>query len=129
MQITDKEIGISLSKSICIETFKENLIRDKHLTQEEVQEIRSQTIVLYLNGDYFPDPEVARYLFSQRAYPKDPKDILLSGWALGKEKIAGKAALVEVKIGKGKIILFGFRPQYRGQSIATFPLLFNSIAR
>ncbi len=61
-------------------------------------------------------------------YPQNPKDILLSGWALGAEKIAGKAALVEFTIGKGKIILFGFRPQYRGQSLATFPLLFNAIA-
>ncbi len=60
-------------------------------------------------------------------YPSDPKNVLLSGWALGAEKIAGKAALVEFTIGKGKIILFGFRPQYRGQSLATFPLLFNSI--
>ena len=62
-------------------------------------------------------------------YPKDPKQILLSGWALGAERIAGKAALVEFTIGKGKIVLFGFRPQYRGQSLATFPLLFNSIAQ
>ena len=62
-------------------------------------------------------------------YPKDPKKILLSGWAMGTEKIAGKAALVEFTVGKGKIILFGFRPQYRGQSLATFPLLFNSIAQ
>jgi len=61
------------------------------------------------------------------SYPKDPKDILLSGWALGAEKIAGRAALVEFTVGKGKIILFGFRPQYRGQSLATFPLLFNAI--
>lgn len=62
-------------------------------------------------------------------YPSDPKQILLSGWALGAEKIAGKAALVSVTMGKGKIILFGFRPQYRGQSLATFPLLFNSISQ
>ena len=62
-------------------------------------------------------------------YPSDPKAILLSGWALGAEKIAGKAALVEVTMGKGKIVLFGFRPQYRGQSLATFPLLFNAISQ
>jgi Zinc carboxypeptidase len=62
------------------------------------------------------------------SYPINSKDILLSGWALGAEKIAGKAALVQVNIGKGKIILFGFRPQYRGQSLATFPLFFNAIA-
>ena len=62
-------------------------------------------------------------------YPSEPKQILLSGWALGAEKIAGKAALVEFKIGKGKIVLFGFRPQYRGQSLATFPLLFNAISQ
>ncbi|MDQ4123814.1 MAG: M14 family metallopeptidase [Acidobacteriota bacterium] len=60
-------------------------------------------------------------------YPSDPKEILLSGWALGAERIAGKAALVEFTIGKGKIYLFGFRPQYRGQSLATFPLFFNAI--
>ena len=60
-------------------------------------------------------------------YPTDAKNILLSGYALGAEKIAGKAALVSIPMGKGKIVLFGFRPQYRGQSLATFPLLFNAI--
>jgi hypothetical protein len=61
-------------------------------------------------------------------YPARAENILLSGWALGAEKIAGKAALVSINIGRGKVVLFGFRPQYRGQSLATFPLFFNAVS-
>jgi hypothetical protein len=60
-------------------------------------------------------------------YPSNSNP-LLSGWLLGGSRIKGKAALVEVTMGKGRIILFGFRPQYRGQSLATLPLFFNAIS-
>jgi hypothetical protein len=55
------------------------------------------------------------------------RDVLRSGWLMGESRIAGRIALAEVSMGKGRIILFGFRPQHRGQTWGTFPLIFNSI--
>ncbi len=55
-------------------------------------------------------------------------DPLLSGWLLGPEYIAGKPAIVEAEIGEGSVVLFGFQPDYRGQTVTTWPLLFNALA-
>ena len=52
---------------------------------------------------------------------------LLSGWMLGEKYLNGKTALAEADYGKGKIVLFAFRPQHRGQTFATFPLIFNAL--
>ena len=55
------------------------------------------------------------------------KEVLRSGWLLGEKYLAGKIALAEVSMGKGRVILFGFRPQHRGQTWGTFPFIWNSI--
>jgi hypothetical protein len=53
---------------------------------------------------------------------------LLSGWLLGPQYLAGKPAAVEARVGEGSLVLFGFQPDYRGQTVTTWPLLFNALA-
>lgn len=57
------------------------------------------------------------------------KDVLRSGWLRGEKFLTGKVALAEAQLGKGRVILFGFRPQHRGQTWGTFQFIFNAIMR
>ncbi len=69
-----------------------------------------------------PKPDVE----TVASYAKE--DILMSGWALGEKKyIGGKASLIRIPIGEGDVILFGFRPQFRGQPRGTYKLFFNAL--
>ena len=73
----------------------------------------------------FPGNEMQRWVLA--TYPDDARDVLLSGWINGEEKLARKAAAVAMTFGKGRIVLFGFRPQHRGQTHAMYPMIFNAL--
>ena len=55
------------------------------------------------------------------------RDILQSGWLLGEEAIANKAAMVSVDHGEGTIVMIGFRAQHRAQTHGTYKLFFNAL--
>lgn len=59
------------------------------------------------------------------SYPKE--DVLLSGWLLGEDQLARKAAVVDLKHNKGHIVLIGFRCQHRAQSHGTYKFLLNAL--
>jgi hypothetical protein len=57
------------------------------------------------------------------------RDLLQSGWLIGEEHLSNKPAMVNVRHGKGQVVLIGFRTQHRSQTHGTFKLLFNALIR
>ncbi len=72
-----------------------------------------------------PDPRFNREVVVR--YPENVRDILLSGYLEGGEILARRAAVVEYRVGDGRVVLIGFRAQHRGQPLRTFKLLFNAL--
>ena len=82
------------------------------------------TDAYFANSSAFEASDKSRVRVIAR-YAKD--NVLRSGWLLGEDKIKDRIALAEVEMGKGRMILFGFRPQHRGQTWGTFPFIWNAI--
>ena len=59
-------------------------------------------------------------------YPKQG-DVLESGMIIHGEVLHDKIAALEVSFGKGRIFLYGFKPQQRGQAHGTYRYLFNAL--
>jgi len=57
----------------------------------------------------------------------DSAEPLRSGWAWGQKVPEGAAAVVELNVGKGKLVLYGPEILFRSQPHGTYKLLFNGI--
>jgi hypothetical protein len=59
-------------------------------------------------------------------YPKQ-EDPLESGMIVHSEVLHDKIAALQVSYGRGRILLYGFKPQHRGQAHGTYRYLFNAL--
>ena len=57
----------------------------------------------------------------------DQKDLLVSGLLDGGGDIAQRPVVVDVPVQRGHVVLFANNPIWRGETIGTYPLVFNTI--
>jgi hypothetical protein len=58
---------------------------------------------------------------------RDTEELVLSGFASGKKMIDGKPAILDVPVGKGRVILFAFNPMHRYLNHSDFRFVYNVI--
>jgi glutamine amidotransferase-like uncharacterized protein len=87
-------------------------------------------LALYLGGspafEVLPSAHNERYEVVVRYADRD---LLESGWLIGEQTLAKKAAMISAKVGAGRVVLISFRAQHRAQTHGTFKLLFNALLR
>ena len=121
-----------------VRNLKRGLRREEHFAPGTIVKIQTDTsqpfgygmspdtFGFYTNGPFFAP--IDGFSSSTQVIARYPgQDVLASGWLRGEEPMAGRAAAVAVDMNPGRVVLFGFRPQHRAQTHATFPLLFNAI--
>ena len=58
---------------------------------------------------------------------QDTGSPLMSGYLLGEKFMNGKAAALDIDLGAGHVVMLGFRPQWRGQTMGAFKMIFNAL--
>lgn len=97
---------------------------DVETTQPLAKGLSSKVDAYFINSSAFESTDSSVRVVAR--YAKE--NLLRSGWLLGEDKLRGKIALAEVPLGKGRVVLFAFRPQHRGQSWATLPFIWNAVS-
>ncbi len=96
---------------------KEEEAEEKELTAEEKEEIADEKVKRENKRGITP---IVVSRFPDEA-------LLISGKLIGGEIIRGKPAVLDIPIGNGRVVLFGFNVVNRGHTHSTFRLLFNAI--
>ncbi len=98
---------------------------DVENTQSLARGIARNVDAFFINSSAFEATDSSVRVIAR--YAKE--NVLRSGWLLGEDKLKGRIALAEVQLGKGRVVLFAFRPQHRGQTWGTLPFIWNALTR
>src|SRR5262249_26547201 len=123
LPVTNVLDGLTNHQFFCSGSLLRVELRD--LTHPALWGMPRDPIVMFERGPAF-EPKSGFQGVVLATYPKD-RNPLASGFLLHPERIQGKAAALEDFYGSGRVYLFGFRPQWRGQSHGTYKLIFNAI--
>ena len=88
----------------------------------------AQALALYLNSPAFEVTAQNSENYEVVVRYAD-RELLESGWLVGEENLARRAAVVSAKLGQGRVLLIGFPAQHRAQTHGTYKLLFNGLIR
>jgi len=114
----DEQIAVNFVRGAAFASLSQSNCVDDLLNQRDCQEVTRGGRPIKV----FEEP----VMFDSIVNYAD-EDLLMSGWAAGTEFIAGESALARVPSGDGEVIVFGFRPQFRGQPRGTYKLIFNAL--
>lgn len=139
-------ISLGLASDLIVDRFpipirnlKRGMRRDEHFAPGSILRVQvdptqpmgfgmaAETYAFYNNSPFFSILEGFNALKPTVIARYPNQEVLASGWLRGEDAMAGRAAVVSVDMRPGRLVLFGLRPQHRGQTRATFPLLFNAL--
>jgi len=87
--------------------------------------MRDEAIVHFENSPTFRPLPYTREVSVIASYRDE--NPLRSGWLKGEERLRNRAAMLEIPVGKGRVVLYGFSVQHRSQMHGTFKLFLNAL--
>jgi len=94
-------------------------------TQRVMAGMPEQAGVFFDSGPVFD--VAAGFKVNVLAKYQDTGSPLMSGYLLGEKFMNGKAAALDIELGSGHVVMLGFRPQWRGQTMGAFKMIFNAL--
>jgi hypothetical protein len=61
------------------------------------------------------------------SFARNASDVLISGGIRNPQDLANTPALIDAPVGEGHVVMFGFNPFWRGETLGSYALMFNTL--